>query len=146
MSIFGAQPAWVERVWPATRLWHTHVQHAVVVLVLFAGNGYWIGAALPWITGWRGYQLFAVIGLLFYLGREVEAHLQHTGRFKRGELTRAQHRLALWDSRLDFLVPLSITLPVIGHDYGIWQVTGLLWALTITHYLFQPAGQVDGLR
>jgi hypothetical protein len=147
MSVFGFDPPWLRRLYPRqTAHWHTHLAHALAVLVVFAGNGYWVGAALPWLNGWQGYQLGGLVGLAFYLVREVEAHRYYRKRYTSGAITRAEYRLHLWDSRLDFLVPLAVTLPVIGHEYPIWQPLGLIWALVIVMYWQKPAGYAGGMK
>ena len=144
MSIW--QPDWAGKLFPTKRHYQTHISHVLVVLVLFAGNGYWVGAALPLMNGWEGYQLGGLLGLAFYLLREIAAHLDYRDMRKHNEITAAEYKLHLWDSRVDFLLPLAITLPVIGHEHDIWTLTGLVWAVCILHYIKRPPGYAGGMR
>jgi hypothetical protein len=145
-GLFSADPRWLTRLWPKqTHHWHTHVAHAVATLVLFAGNGYWVGSALPLMSGWEGFQLGGLLGLFFYLCRETGTHLGYWKMRRDGDLTSDEYKLHLWDSRLDFLVPCAVVIPVIGYEHDVWTLTGLVWALVIMHYLHKPKGIAGGM-
>lgn len=80
--------------------------------VCWTGLGYYVGWALPLVTAQEG---FRAAGLLVC----------------------GWSCLLAWRSEdlRDALVPLSVVLPLIGYEWGIWKLIGVVWAFTLTLYM-----------
>lgn len=146
MSVFGWDPKILGRIFPQSSHRDTHFGH-LFLTIIGGGVGAIAGALLPFTDGWWGFRAGVGVMGFFYIIREIEAHLHYRSEWKRGAIGVETYRVAIWDSKMDALVPwcyagpiLTLHLPVIA---PVWI---LLWAYVMASYIARPEGTSGGMR